>query len=132
MGIITRRRAFETASSTIDFSSVELRLYRKIRSSRPSELGPVVSYGPMFLTSDCTTAHDCFNRVCEEISTDCSFMIFHLPEDMSLKGSTRLDRGSGDAETVFQILLNTFRKAKKFPGGPHYRSVEVEVGLDMS
>jgi hypothetical protein len=79
----------------------------------------------------CTTAHDCFNRVCQQISTDCSFMIFQLPEDMSLKGSMQLQRESGDAQTNFQVLLDIFSKAKKFPGEPQYRSVEVEVGLDM-
>jgi hypothetical protein len=29
------------------------------------------------------------------------------------------------------VLLDIFSKAKKFPGEPQYRSVEVEVGLDM-
>jgi hypothetical protein len=130
MGATTRQRAFVTASPNVNFSSVELRLYRRVKASRPNEL-VVISYGSFFLTPDCTTAHDCFNRVCQQISTDCSFMIFQLPEDMSLKGSMQLQRGSGDAQTNFQVLLDIFSEAKKFPGEPQYRSVEVEVGLDM-
>jgi hypothetical protein len=58
-------------------------------------------------------------------------MIFELPEDMSLKGRIRVDRGSQAGENAFQEVLRTFRKAKKFPGEPQYRSVEVEVGFDV-
>jgi hypothetical protein len=130
MRITTGQRAFVTASSSVNFTSVELRLYRKVKASRPSELA-VISYGSIFLSPDCTTAYDCFNSVCQQISTNCSFMIFQLPEDMSLKGSMRLQRGSGDAQTIFQVLLDIFGKAKKFPGEPQYRSVEVEVGFDI-
>jgi hypothetical protein len=79
IGTTTRRCAFlETG-----FSGVELRLYCKLTVSTPGSLGPVFSYGRMFLTPDCTTANDCFTRVCDKIKTDCSFMIFQLPEDMS-------------------------------------------------
>jgi hypothetical protein len=131
IGTTTRRRAFESASSSTDFRSVELRIYRKTAPSHTSTLGPVFPYGPMFLTSECTTSHDCFDRVCQHVGTDCNFMVFQLAEDMSLKGSMRLDRGSADAEKIFQGVLGIFRKARKFPGEPQYRSVEVEVGLDM-
>jgi hypothetical protein len=118
-----------TASSSGNFSSVELRLYRKVKSIRPSE-PVVVSYGSFSLRPDCATAHDCFRRVCDHISTNCSSMIFQLPEDMGYD-SVLLQQGSGDFERNFQLLLDIFRKAKKFPGKPQYRSVEVEVGPDM-
>lgn len=132
LGTTTRRRAVQEAgNSHTGYSSVELRLYRRIDPNRPGNNGPVYPYGPWFLTSDCTTSHDCFTRICERIGTDCSFMVFRLPEDMSQEGSIRLDRGSGHSEALFQRVLEVFRKAKTYPGEPQYHSVEVEVGLDM-
>jgi len=99
----------------------------------PGAYGPVVPYGSMFLTPDCITSRDCFNRICDKIQTDCSFIVLQLPADMEgQSGGLRLDRGASDSETIFQRVLEIFRKAKKFPGEPQYRSVEVEVGLDMS
>lgn len=59
-------------------------------------------------------------------------MVFRLPEDMAYSGNSRIERGSGDGERTFQKVLNSFNKARKFPGDPQYRSVEVEVGLDRS
>jgi hypothetical protein len=53
MGATTRQRAFVTASPNVNFSSVELRLYRRVKASRPNEL-VVISYGSIFLTPDCT------------------------------------------------------------------------------
>jgi hypothetical protein len=132
IGTTTRRRAAsETASSHTDFSSVELRLYRKITLTPEGISGAVLPYGPMFLTAACTTIDECFTRICDRIQTDCGFMVFHLPEDMSREGSVRVNRGSADAEATFQRLLQIFCTSKKFPGEPQYRSVEVEVGLDM-
>lgn len=132
IGTSTRRRALVGATTThTGFSSVELRLYRKTSTTLPGAYGPVKPYGPWFLTTDCTTAHDCFTRICEKIETDCSFVVFHLPEDMSFDRSVRVNRGSGDAESTFRRVLEIFRSAKEFPGEPGYRSVEVEVGLDL-
>jgi hypothetical protein len=132
MGATTRQRAFlETENSHKGFASVQLRLYRKTKPNLLGTNGPVFAYEPLFIGSDCTTAYDCFNSVCEQIATDCSFMIFELPEDMSQNGSVRLDRGSSNAETTFQRVRSVFRRAKRFPGNPQYRSVEVEIGLDM-
>jgi hypothetical protein len=131
IGTTTRQRAFESVGPSTDFLSVELRLYRKTSFIHPNPYEPVMSYNRMFLTPDCISSLECFHRVCEQIDTDCSFMIFQLPEDMSLSGSMRLDRESGDAENIFQSLIAIFRRAKKFPGKPQYRSVEVEVGFDM-
>jgi hypothetical protein len=85
----------------------------------------------MFLTPDCTTANDCFTRIYDKIRIDCSFMVVRLPEDMSLESGVRVDRGAGNAEATFQEVLCIFQKAKRFTGEPRYRSVGVEVGLDM-
>jgi hypothetical protein len=132
IGTTTRRRAVsETTSSHTGFSSVELRLYRKITLTPEGTSGSVLPYGPMFLTADCTTIDGCFTRICDKIRTDCGFMVFHLPEDMSREGSIRVNRGSAHADVTFQRVLQIFRISKKFPGEPQYRSVEVEVGLDM-
>jgi hypothetical protein len=132
MGSNTRRGNVEaSASSQTGYSSVQLRLYRSVDDSLANVPGPTFSYGPMMLTADCTTSQDCFKHTCEHTATDCSFMIFELPEDMSLRGRIRVDRGSQAGENAFQEVLRSFRKAKKFPGEPQYRSVEVEVGLDV-
>lgn len=132
MGTTTKRGCIQgSASSQTGYSSVQLRLYRSVDDSLASVTGPTFSCGPMMLTADCTKSHDCFRRICEHIATDCSFMIFELPEDMSFRGRIRVDRGSQAGETAFQEVLAIFRKAKKFPGEPQYRSVEVEVGLDV-
>lgn len=132
IGTTTRRRALQdnTASPT-GYTSVELRLYRKTTEITREEYGPIISYSPMFLTPDCTTANECFKRICEKIRADCSFMVFQLPEDMEgVVGGVSVDRSEVDFEQTFQRVLQIFRRAKKFPGEPQYRSVEVEVGLD--
>lgn len=110
---------------------IELRLYRRTVEAIPPSPGPVCSYGTMFLTTEWDTSGDCFCRVCEKIETDCSFMIFQLPEDMSQEGQVRLDRGSRGADATFQRILDILQKARRFPGEPQHRSIEVEVGLDM-
>jgi hypothetical protein len=134
IGTTTRRRAFlETSASHTGFSSVELRLYRKTSITLTESHEPVHPYGSMFLTPECTTSRDCFNRICEKIQTDCDFMVFQLPEDMEGQPEgLRMNRGANDAEATFQRVLGIFRGAKRFPGETQYRSVEVEVGLDMS
>jgi hypothetical protein len=121
------RQIQQIMGSSTSYSRVELRLYRVTRLSVP----PVTSYGSMFLFFDHPSSQDCFKRICERIATDCSFMIFQLPEDMSLEARVRIDRGSPTGESEFQRVLGIIQKAKKFPGPPEYRSVEVEVGLDL-
>jgi hypothetical protein len=131
IGVSPTKRAYLEISSHTGFSGVELRLYRKLAVALPGSNNSVLPYGFMFLTADCTTSSNCFTRICEKIQTDCDFIIFQLPEDMSVENNVRVNRGSSNAEATFQRVLDIFRKAKKFPGEPQYRSVEVEVGLDM-
>jgi hypothetical protein len=83
------------------------------------------------LVTNAMTSDDCFARICEKIESDCSFMIFQLPEDMSTNDRARIDRGSKESETVFQRVLYILQKARKFPCGPPHRSVEVEIGLEV-
>jgi hypothetical protein len=128
LGTTTPRK---TVSSHTGYTSVELRLYRITNDSIPGASGPVFPYDEMFLPNHCPSAEDCFKRICEHTKTDCSFMVFHLPEHMSQEGSVRIDRGSPAGEETFQRVLGFFQRAKKFPGEPQYHSVEVEVGLDM-
>ncbi|CAO2648042.1 Nn.00g089640.m01.CDS01 [Neocucurbitaria sp. VM-36] len=111
---------------------VKLRLYRKTTQKISPSPGPVWPYGTMFLTTEWTTSEYCFSRICEKIESDCSFVIFQLPEDMSPRGQLRLDRGSEDSEATFQRILGIFQKARKFGNELQHRSVEVEVGLDLS
>jgi hypothetical protein len=84
------------------------------------------------LVTNAMTSDDCFTRICEKIESDCSFMIFQLPEDMSTNDRVRIDRGCEKSETAFQRVLYTLQKARKFPCGPPHRSVEVEIGLEVS
>jgi hypothetical protein len=117
--------------SHTSYSSVELRPYRITNGSLPSAIGGIIPYDEMFLSNQCPSAEDCFKRICEHIGTDCSFVVFHLPEHMSAEGSVRIDRGAPVGEETFQRVLGYFQKAEKFPGEPQYHSVEVEVGLDL-
>jgi hypothetical protein len=82
------------------------------------------------LPCDTKTSDDCFSRICEKIEADCSFMVFQLPEDMSMADRVRIERGSKDSEEIFQRVLFTIQKARRFPCGPPHRSVEVEIGLE--
>jgi hypothetical protein len=101
-GTATRRQAIlESATSHTGYSSVEPRLYHRTNPTLPGINSPVYPHGPWFLTSDCTTSHDYFARICERIGNDCSFMIIRLPVDMSQDSSIRLDRCSGHSELVF-------------------------------
>ncbi|KAF1947616.1 hypothetical protein EJ02DRAFT_333514, partial [Clathrospora elynae] len=111
---------------------MELRLYRKSHVV-PPRAGPVNFCGSLMLTEDCETSNDCFSRICEAMKTDCNFMVFQIPEDMSEAplGRIRINRGFKDSDEAFSHVLYIFQKARKFPCGPPYRSVEVEVGLDM-
>jgi hypothetical protein len=81
----------------------------------------------MFLPLECTTSDDCFTRIYEKFSVECSALIFELPADMSYEGEVRVDRQLG--ETAFQKLQEIFEEAnaKRYPGEPQYHSVEVRV-----
>ena len=133
LGTKTRRQTrLKDAQSPDGPGMVQLRLYRKTLQVIPPSVGPVRSYGNLMLVTNIETSDDCFTRICEKIEADCSFMIFQLPEDMSMADRVRIDRGSKESETIFQRMLFTIRKARIFPCGPPHRSVEVEIGLDVS
>jgi hypothetical protein len=132
IGITTQTRVVpKILRPHTSYSSVELRPYRITNDSLPGAIGGIILYDEMFLSNQCPSAEDCFKRICEHIGTDCSFVIFHLPEHMSTEGSVRIDRGAPVGEEKFQRVLDYFQKAEKFPGEPQYHSVEVEVGLDL-
>jgi hypothetical protein len=132
LGTQTRRQTRKKGANSPQVPGmVQLQLYRKMVQVVPPNVGPVWSYGNLMLATDIKTSDDCFARICEKIEADCSFMIFQLPEDMSMADRVRIDRGSRASETVFQRVLFTIQKARKFPCGPPHRSVEVEIGLDV-
>ena len=64
----TRQRATTEGSF-----SLQLHLYLKTSLTIPGFSGPVVAYEAMFLTPDCTTSYQLFNRVCKQISADYSY-----------------------------------------------------------
>lgn len=107
---------------------VALRLYRKTSSEEPQHIGPCYFYGTTFLVDDLDTLEKCFAHICHYVGANCTYMEFHLPEDMSLEGRIRIDRRFSVAKATFQRVLNMLQGARKFPGEPSYRTVEVEIG----
>ena len=108
---------------------VELRLYC---SKKPRALvgpGTTWSYATLMLTERTKLCEDFFVLICDEIEADCSFVIFHLPEDMSMEGSVRIDRESRESEVLFRRIRSILQRARRFPCVRSRRSVEVEVGL---
>ena len=108
---------------------VELRLYR---SKKPRALvgpGTTWSYATLMLTERTKLCEDFFVLICDKIEADCSFAIFHLPEDMSMEDSVRIDRESRESEVLFRRIRSILQRARRFPCVRSRRSVEVEVGL---
>ncbi|RMZ71659.1 hypothetical protein GMOD_00006799 [Pyrenophora seminiperda CCB06] len=94
----------------------------------PSTPAPAWSHGTLMLTGDAMSCDDCFDLLRQETGTECNFIIFNLPEDMSIQDPVRIVRGSGAAETSFQHVRAILQRARRFPGGLPYRTVEVEIG----
>jgi hypothetical protein len=122
LGTTTRRRARASSSS---FSTVELRLYRRALGGTSA----TITYGSFMLPSECIALDDCFSRIQEQFSIDCSALVLELPADMSYEGDVRVAKDSHEGEIAFEQLRETFRSAKKYPEGPQYHSVEVRVEL---
>jgi hypothetical protein len=132
LGTKTRRQTRREGAHLADsYGEVELRLYRKTVQVVTPSAGPTWSCGNLMLSTNSMTSEDCFARICEKIDSDCSFVVFQLPEDMSTADRVRIDRGSQESETAFQRVWFIIQKARKFPCGPPHRSVEVEIGLDI-
>jgi hypothetical protein len=108
---------------------VELRLY--CSKKRRARVGPGTtwSYTTLMLTERTKSCEDFFVLICDKIEADCSFVIFHLPEDMSMEGSVRIDRESRESEVLFRRIRSILQRARRFPCVRSRRSVEVEVGL---
>ena len=106
----------------------ELRLYYKEGQTTPSTPSPTLSRRSLMLTEDVTSCKDCFNSICKEAEAECNFIVFQFPEDMAMQGSVRIVRGSEASEATFQQVRRILQRARKFPGGPPHRSVEVEIG----
>ncbi|EDU51283.1 hypothetical protein PtrSN002B_004993 [Pyrenophora tritici-repentis] len=131
LGTKTRRQARkEHAHSPKTHFGTELRLYCRKGQLTTTTPGPTWFRGSLMLTEDISTCEACFNRICEEAQTEYNFMVFQLPEDMSMQDPMRIDRGSSVSETAFQHVRGILQRARRFPGGPPHRSVEVEIGYD--
>lgn len=111
--------------STGQPDQVALRIYR----TTDSDCGPSHSYGTIFLDNDSDTAAECFARIRQHTSADCTYIVFYPPEDMSLEGRIRIDLNSKEADDTFERMMTMFREARKFPGEPSYRTIEVEIGI---
>jgi hypothetical protein len=130
--VISMARSRARTKDASDSFKVALRLYRKATAEELSCIGPCHSYGTMFLTSDLKSPDECFAHICQNIDMKCTYIEFHPPEDMSLEGRIRINQGSEEAEYTFQRIMSMLREARKFPGEPSYRTVEVEVGIDTT
>jgi len=128
IGYPTRR----TSAHSIEPSplKVELRIYRTKPPGQPICPGPTWSYGSLMFTGKETTCEDFFRLICNQTKADCSFLIFQLPEDMSMDGRVRIDRGSNESEMTYRRTLGILQRARRFPCGPAYRSVELEIGFE--
>lgn len=127
-GCPTRRRsAISPGPSPF---KVELRIYRTKPPGQPIGPGPTWSYGSLMFTGKETTCEDFFGLICNQTKADCSFLIFQLPEDMSMDGRVRIDRGSKESEMTYRRTLGILQRARRFPCGPAYRSVELEIGFE--
>ncbi|KAF2111724.1 hypothetical protein BDV96DRAFT_581664 [Lophiotrema nucula] len=104
---------------------MELRLYR----ASSLAFGQVSDKATILLEKDCTS-EECFSTACELLKSDISWMIFHLPEDMSLDPRIKIDRGKTLSEQDFQVLMAVFRDAPRYPGDAP-RACEVQCGLDF-
>lgn len=120
-----RRTGYKKASMPF---KVALRIYRKAGPNEIRQIGPCRSYKTIFLTDGVDSADDFFAYLRQSTDADCTHAEFHPPEDMSLEGRIRVVRGSEEANNTFQRVLTMLRDAQTFPGGPTYRTIEVEVG----
>lgn len=109
---------------------VELRIYRTKPPGQPIGPDPTWSYGSLMFTSKGTTCEEFFGLICNYTKADCSFLIFQLPEDMSVDGRVRIDRGSKESEMVYRRTLGILQRGRRFPCGPAHRSVELEIGFE--
>ncbi|KAF2267959.1 hypothetical protein CC78DRAFT_613653 [Lojkania enalia] len=119
-----QRDAPENSDRNPGYFQMELRLYRA--SSLAS--GHISPRGSLLLTDD-YTSDECFSAISDEIQSDCSWIIFQLPEDMSENATIRVERGTRGSEAMFQRVLNIFRESPLYQGAP--RACEVECGLDL-
>ncbi|KAF2176623.1 hypothetical protein K469DRAFT_755566 [Zopfia rhizophila CBS 207.26] len=103
---------------------VQLLLYGK-----PAPTFKVVPYGSIPLNGD-GTADDCFAQVCENMGSDCSWLLFRPSGCLSPEGKCRIERGARGSEAAFQHLMDLFRAAIRWPGDPT-RICEVECGLEL-
>jgi len=133
LGTNTRRQArIGDAHSPTTARGTKLRLYCKKGQITESTPGPTWFRGSLMLTEDVTSCEDCFDRICQEVEGACNFIVFQLPEDMSMQDPVRIDRDSSVSETAFQHVRGILERARRCPGGAPYRSVEVEIGYNAA
>lgn len=125
------RRRVKTKNTDASFR-VALRLFRAIPSGRRSSVQLLKPYGHVFIDNSIDSAARCFHHVDQQIRTRCTHIEFHPPEDMSLQNKIRIERDSEEADKIFDQVITMLREARKFPGEPSYRTVEVEFGVDKA
>ncbi|KAF2738115.1 hypothetical protein EJ04DRAFT_574090 [Polyplosphaeria fusca] len=103
---------------------IELRLFRTSLSTTGKDFEQRSLFLDKFCTSD-----ECFTLICQQMEVDCSWLVFHLPEDMSPDAQIRITRGIKQSEYDFRKVLDIFSAAPAFPEGA-CRACEVEFGLD--
>ncbi|KAJ8112046.1 hypothetical protein OPT61_g5499 [Boeremia exigua] len=123
---VRRRARIKAASQRFQ---VALRLYRPTASDESQRGKSCHSYRTILLDNKNETVGECFARVRRHINRDCTYIEFHPPEDMSLEGRIRIDCDSLEADNTFGRVMSMFREARRFPGEPSYRTVEVEIGF---
>jgi hypothetical protein len=130
IGTETHCQARETSAHSPDPPfKVDLRIYHATSPGQSVGSCPVGSYGSLPFTDKDMSCEEFFASICNRTKTDCDFLIFQLPEDMSMEERIRIDRGCKNSEVGFRRILGILQKARSFPGGPLHRSVELEIGF---
>jgi hypothetical protein len=111
---------------------VALRLCHATSSGERSSVELSKPYGNFFIDNTFDSAARCFDHVDQQTGTRCTYIEFHPPEDMSLQNRIRIERNSEQADKIFDQVVTMLREARKFPGEPSYRTVEVESGADKA
>jgi hypothetical protein len=82
------------------------------------------------LADDIDSCEDLFTLICGKNEYTCSFMIFQLPEDMSMEDLVRIDRGSMESEVEFRRILAILKRVRRFPCGLLHLPVELKIGWE--
>jgi hypothetical protein len=124
LGAKTRCQTYRMSAHSLEAPfKIELRLYRTKPPCQTVGHDPTRSYGTLMLADKTMSCEDCFSLIYNKTKANCSFPVFQLPEDMSIKDQVCINRESKEFEAVFRRILGVSQRAGRFPCGSLHRSV---------